>query len=130
MINWEQLKLHHLNPPTYKIIRNDNIQKKYNKYINSLNKSIDNIIIDKYFNKDDKIFCIDKNMFPYYTENNIYHYILWINPTKKINDIEIYNYINLYYCNYTIKKNIIYFENNFKNKSIQNIRHFHIFIKQ
>ena len=128
MISWNQLRKYQLVPPTKKLGRKENIQKLYNRYIQSFNKldtTIEEYLILKYFDEDvDKDLYLEKNSFPYNVEDNITHYILWINPKKNINNLQIYQYID-YIFDDTER---IYFENLPKNRSV-NFRHFHIFAK-
>ena len=129
--------------------------KKYDnfkKIIKNNNNNIKNYILTNFFKNNENIIFI-KNNFPYDVESNIYHYVLWFNSnycylnelnnqinlikiimkkyirtykiffdTKKINDTTINNYI---FSNYEF----IFFENIKENKSINSIKHIHVFFK-
>tara|TARA_B100000902_G_C27005899_1_gene762206 strand:+ start:109 stop:588 length:480 start_codon:yes stop_codon:yes gene_type:complete len=155
-ITWVFLKKYHLNPPTIMLLRKIDVQKKYinfKKIIKENNNNIKNYILTNFFKNNENIIFI-KNNFPYDVELNIYHYILWFNSNsihldeidkldkldknnyeknilkyikyffdnKKINDTTINNYI---FSNYEF----IFFENIKENKSINSIKHIHVFFK-
>ena len=156
-ITWSFLKKYHLNPPTIMLPREIDIQKKYDNFKkiikNNNNNNIKNYILTNFFKNNENIIFI-KNNFPYDVESNIYHYVLWFNSnycylnklnnldklnknnyeknilenikyffdTKKINDTTIDNYI---FSNYEF----IFFENIKENKSINSIKHIHVFFK-
>ena len=65
-------------------------------------------------------FC--KNDFSYDIKN-YKHYVLWINPNIKIQ----INIINYYICSKINTKKYIIFENYNSNKSVMDIKHYHIF---
>ena len=122
--SWNSLIKYHFNHPinTY-LKRNLQIQKLYDKY----NKTQQFEQFKKnMFNNKNKNFNFMLNNFPYDTDKNISHYLIFINPLikNKISDFNIYKIIRK---NYIKKKPIIIFENEPKNRSIKNIRHYHIF---
>jgi len=123
--SWNFLKQFNFNPPlNNQLKRSTQIQKKYDNY----QKNPFNAIIfgrDLFYNNDILMFI--KNRFPYNVDDNIEHYILFINPKlkKKFTDINIYKIIKQRY----VRNNpFIVFENSPKNRSIKNITHYHIFI--
>ena len=128
MISWNQLRKYQLVPPTHKLGRKENIQKLYERHLRSFNNidiTIEEYLVEKYFDEDvDKDLYLEKNSFPYNVEENITHYVLWINPSKIINNIQIYLYIDYIFDD----NEYVYFENLPQNRSI-NFRHFHIFAK-
>lgn len=127
MYNWEYLSQFNLdNPPQNFLVRNKETQTKYSDYLNSF-KNIDNYLVNLLF-KNNEEFVLRLNDFPYDCENNIEHFVLWINPNLNIQTKDIINYINVYINNIGKQnKDIIYFENLTKDKSIKSIRHFHLF---
>ena len=68
------------------------------------------------------IYSIINADFPYYVSKYISHKILWFNLIDYDYAIKI---IKLKFS----KNNLIIFQNNFENRSIKNIIHFHFFIK-
>ena len=125
MITWDNLKQYHLNPPHNRLSRSVDINQNYESYKRT-HTNTTQIIIDRNFKNNDKTFSIELNNFPYDVEDNIEHFVLWINPNKEheiVNNTEIYKYIESHFEN-----KVIYFENNINNRSI-NLRHFHIFYK-
>ena len=133
MFPWERLVTFHRNPPTDKITRNINIQQEYDKfmkYIKDNNININDYIHKNFLNGINVNFV--ENTFPYDIEDNCYHYIIWFdnqyfkNLTNSVNENKIINNI----VRSKFKDNeYIYFENLSGNKSIDSIKHFHVFIK-
>jgi hypothetical protein len=128
------------NPPLISLYRNYHIQDDYDNFRSS----------DKFFIfidnikelLEEQVSVLQLNDFPYYTTNNIKHYILWINNKKnpdKLDKLFIKNEINKYFdinidtkTTQNIKKreNIItYWINTSQNSSIKDILHTHIFTK-
>ena len=113
-------------------VRTPNIRSKYEKFKKKLNNSsisIDTYIYNKYLKND--MYKIIENNFPYNIDNNMYHYVLWINPKcfKIINDKKITDIIcdkmkklncNEYFC----------FENQNGSKSVLKIPHYQIFFRR
>ena len=133
MFPWERLLTLHRNPPTDKITREKKVQKKYNefmKYIRENNININDYIYDKYLNGATVNFI--ENSFPYDIEDNCLHYVIWF-------DSEYFKKVTLCINQNKIIDNIIrnkfkdneyiYFENYSHNKSVQKVKHFHVFIK-
>lgn len=123
--SWKFIKQFNFNPPDTNILkRSSKIQKEYNKHQKN---PFNNIIFsfNLFWNND--IFVFIKNRFPYNVENNIGHYVLFINPIikQKISYTNIYKIIKNYYVP---NNKFIIFENYPKNRSIKNITHYHIFI--
>ena len=75
------------------------------------------------------LYTIKLALFPYDIENNVQHYILWFSPFLKYKIYNDKNYIkkiiNIHFKN----KNTVYFMNYHKNRSINKIPHYHIFVK-
>lgn len=119
------LEFNILNPPPndVKFTRKKEVEEKYLEF--RKDKSSDDIV--KHI-KDNiikqKLFSIVKNDFPYNVPYD--HYLLWINP--KINSNISCDFILKYVENYFQNKDFICFENIDCNKSILEIRHFHIFL--
>ena len=123
-------------PPLISLYRNYNIQENYDNF-----RSSDKfyIFIDNIKELlEEKGSVLQLNDFPYYTTDNIKHYILWINNKKNPNKLDkqfIKNEINKYFninidTQNTKKENIItYWVNTSQNSSIKEILHAHIFTK-
>lgn len=132
------------NPPLISLYRDYHIQENYDSFRSS----------DKFFIfidnikelLEEKVSVLQLNDFPYYTTDNIKHYILWINNKKysnKLDKIFIKNEINKYFDtnidatntqnaqNIKKRENIItYWVNTSHNSSIKDILHTHIFTKK
>lgn len=132
------------NPPLISLYRDYHIQENYDNF-----RSSDNffIFIDNIKELlEEKVSVLQLNDFPYYTTDNIKHYILWINNKKnpdKLDKLFIKNEINKYFNinidakntqntqNIKKRENIItYWVNTSQNTSIKDILHTHIFTKK
>jgi len=133
MFTWDRLQTLHRNPPNDKITRNEKIQNEYEKlmkYIKDSNININEYIYKKFLNGLNVNFI--ENTFPYDIEDNCYHYVIWFENeyfnkvTNCINENKIIeNIIRSKFKN----NEYIYFENLSNNKSVNSIKHFHVFIK-
>lgn len=129
-MNWSLIKSFHKNPPTIQLPRETKVIERYQRTMKLIkkNKTIPEYLFDKYFSNGETIVFV-KNDFPYFTTSNIIHCLLWINPSFKILDTCIKEVINSKIPSSIKLQEFIYFENHGNNKSIQEIRHFHVFIK-
>ena len=92
-------------------------------------KNVSEYINEKYLKN--KNFCIEKNDFPYITESNVEHYVIWINKSFEI-------YISKSFLQNTIYQKMkdlhfheyIYFENHSSVKTIPDILHYQIFFRK
>ena len=117
-MDWNYIKQFHKNPPTYSLIRHPDIQAKY-----ELDKS-EVGFIDKLFNslfKYNQDYVIVPNDYPYYFIDDTKHYVYW--SKKPINYSKLEENIEKLFNDY------IYFENSQGNRSIRDIHHVHIFVK-
>lgn len=110
--------------------RTPEVLAEYQMWKDSIKKeNINNYIFNKYLlNKN---YSIEKNRFPYSTEKNIFHYVLWINNSykkkltnKKIMDIVISKMKEINCSGY------ICFENTNNCKSIKQISHYQVFFRK
>jgi hypothetical protein len=142
-IQWNELLEHHRNPPINFLPRSKDIRTKYFIHKKKINKKYDNInnyIKQKYFSNKNKLlkFRLDKNIFPYLIDKNIEHYILWFNPiffNKEFPDFNskpqlIRKFIKILFPKSKIGNDIIYYENNVENRSVDAVRHIQIFKKK
>ena len=97
--------------------------------LNESNISIEDHIKNKYIG--DKLYSFDLNAFPYNVDENMVHYVLWINPfyRNKITDkllceLLVNKMIELGYDEYFC------FENHIKAKSVSDILHYQVFFKK
>ena len=131
MNNWNHLKKS-INPDNnlYKFQRKDEIEQNYKRF----RMKITNIF--EYLNnelfQDGKKLVFKKNDFPYDFDDNIIHYLVWINPSIKHlpNKTQLKTFIEKEFQN--LDRNIcdyICFKNNIINKSVETIEHYHVLIK-
>jgi hypothetical protein len=120
-----------------KIGRSSEVEAKYKIHLNNLEKvNISNKehIINNVMCK--KPVAVAENAFPYYISDDIKHYCIWWNNCGKIkyNDPLFELYVSDLLENYFGFKmkaldNYIYFENITSNKSIPEIDHIHVFLR-
>ena len=150
-LTWRELLLFHRNPYIGSIGRNEFVSHKYIifKHILKNRLKISNTeYIKQTILKTDEQYILAKNDFQYDLSQNVAHMIIWINPNNSNNnwitsslDLNKLDYFQkIIYDKLTAKfksklntnvgKDIkyIYFENEEKNRSIPEFRHFHIFI--
>ena len=92
IVTWDFLMNFDYTKPLNKKTRSQKTYNNYKKHISYLilNKiDINKYIYQKYLLDND--YCIRKNEFPYNVDDNIFHYILWINPNyeKKLTNKKI-----------------------------------------
>ena len=154
-ISWKELQLVHRNPKNTIFYRSDMCIKKYKLFKlilrdilkTSNSEYINNTIIK---NNISKKFILTKNSFPYFLENNIIHLLIWINPeiienkdfymnNENLNNFPEFERIILEIVQEEFKRdfinkkikiidNLIYFENKIENRSINDIKHIHVFL--
>jgi len=108
--------------------RKPGIQEEYDKFrkFNNFDLKIDNLKIDNLKIDNLKIdnYLIKLNDFPYNVEDNVTHYILWLDNFEYTHD-EIQQIINFEFKEYP---NIVWFINSKMFRSIHSIYHVHIFV--
>tara|TARA_Y100001972_G_C7651991_1_gene327929 strand:+ start:2046 stop:2393 length:348 start_codon:yes stop_codon:yes gene_type:complete len=114
-MEWKDIEPFHKNAPKYGIIRHPEVQRKYDE-----DKTTEEELRKELF-KNNEIWIMKKNKYPYYFKDNTKHYLIWFN-----NEIN-YNLIDFLLRDYD---KVIYFENDIENKSIKTISHVHIFINE
>lgn len=112
--------------------RNEETLNEYKLWKLNLEKNnevISDVIYKKYLKNTS--YHIEKNSFPYLTEKNVFHYVLWINDSykknitnKKIMDIVIKKMKEINCSGY------ICFENTSNCKSIKEILHYQVFYRK
>ena len=117
-MDWEFIKQFHMNPPNFQLKRSIETQKKYDNYKKE-NFNID--FFKKELFKNNCNWIVKKNNFPYNLDKNIEHYLVWFKDEKFIN----YKLINFLFRDYKF----ICFENTLNFRSIDKIRHIHVFVK-
>jgi hypothetical protein len=117
VISKDILKTYNINnPPLTQLCRKKEIQQKYDIY-NSNNQNKKKFIEKVKNELKINNFYFHVNDFPYYTEDNIVHYLVWYSDEQYLLEFVKNN------------KNILtYWVNNKNNSSIKEIKHAHIFI--
>jgi len=137
IINWSYISQFHLNPPKssnclHRSIETQNAYDLHKQYLESINITISEYILSRYFISEDIIqqgWIIVRNDFPLNLEPNIIQLLLWIYPNKSFCDNEIYEIIHDYINNNLFRTlDWIYFRNIPKFRSVPEIEHYHIFI--
>lgn len=144
-LSWEDLIKYDNNPPDGALPRQESVKRRYGGYLGALKARGTNIeedIMGRILkNHTEQRFIITKNDFPYYVDKNVSHMVLWVNPlfasptdsaeeTEKMARDFIMALISHEYTNDGIPVKVYsMFENNPKNRSVTNVRHFQLFIK-
>jgi len=129
ILTWSLLKSWNYKKP-FPNFRTDETLQKYQQFKNN-NVDIPSYIQQKYLKN--KNYTIEKNAFPYHTEKNVEHYVLWINK-----NFEKHISISKTFLENIIKEKMIlleyneyiYFENHVSVKTIPQILHYQIFFKK
>ena len=128
MLSWNYLSKFSLqNPPLENFSRDAITEKQYNLFKDTMKKnniSLNNHIINKYFSDNSK-YKLLLNKYPYYTEEDIVHYVLWINPkfNSEFNNEKVINILDDNFNDYIVFKNLT------KNMSIEGVVHYQVFTK-
>lgn len=128
--SWNMVLKWHKNPPTYMIGRTPKIELIYQNAL--LSRTRENYIHHIKTNiMQSKNIYLAINNFPYYLEDEIQHYCLWINnPDIIIDDTLIQLAIFDKLGKWLIPSiDVSWFINLAKNKSIPEIQHAHVFIR-
>ena len=139
-LSWKELCQYDKNPPKIALIRTKEIEQKYEvhrDYLIKNNIKIGDYINSKYFSneKENNKYCFVTNTFPYACEDNIQHYLIWINPKfnasfpDSLNSSKFEPIVKMEVKKIFNDSECIFFENAMEFKSVKAIRHMHIFIK-
>ena len=120
-MNWTTICQYHRTPPIQPLSRTDEIQSAYDLAMAKFAKdgvAISDHIVQTVFPKG-KLWTLVPNEYPYNCAKGIRHCILWfrgeICPDSVLSDLGHSTYI--------------YFENTPGNRSVKDLRHMHVFIK-
>jgi len=120
------------NPPNKSITRRPDIEFFYKNHIKTLEQNkitLKDFIIDKFFKREDIQFALTKNDFPYWVQDAT-HWLLWFNPNHyENNNINLKEYTEKIVKKKFPNKKVVMYENTDSNKTIKDIKHCHIFIK-
>mgnify|MGYP001189693280 CR=1 FL=1 len=126
MITWSELSFYNFNnPPTKQIRRSPQTQNKYDIHKKNLKINQSEHIKKNILKEND--FAYTQNSFPYETEKNIKHDIIW--SKRDLSEADIREIIIKHNQNMDIEKDCVYFINIKSNQSIPDITHAHVFIK-
>lgn len=109
--------------------RTQEVQERYIRFKSNIS-NIYNHLIETLFNKNENL-VFKENDFPYQFEDqeNILHYLIWINPSnkKKINARNINKFLSDKILSLDLDiLDYILFKNNSVNKSVETIEHYHV----
>ena len=105
------------------LYRNDEVEKNYIKSF-----PYHNDFMEILFDKED-IFAFRANDYPYYLEQKIAHYVLWIHPSISLHVSDSHDIIKSYLLKHANKyKSYVLFKNSESSKSIKFIDHIHVFV--
>ena len=123
-MNWEKLKKCKL---LTKLTRKFEIQRAYDNEKKKYIGNYDKYLLNKYLNN--RLYNLQLNKFPYDLENNIIHYVLWLNPIIQESFIHNRKFIYTIIKKYVPDKPFLFHMNLPKNRSIKSIPHYQVFIK-
>lgn len=133
---WAQLKLYHKSYSTIIFHRDKAQENAYNILRKEQGIQLSNYVFKLLFTHDQWIpFRLVKCNFPYQLSPGIEHWNLWLNPMMPYHHYQIIDYdqiIDLYLNYYQpLKKykEYIYFENIPANRSVNSVRHMHVFFR-
>ena len=107
-------------PPTIQLPRSKKVQEAYNNYKSSPSYNFEDFKQNIKKKLTENYYFIQKNDFPYMTEKNIEHLIIWTNNLDS----------TIQFINRNFKENLVTFWKNLSsNCSIPEIDHIHVFVK-
>uniref|UniRef100_A0A6C0KE81 Uncharacterized protein n=1 Tax=viral metagenome TaxID=1070528 RepID=A0A6C0KE81_9ZZZZ len=133
---WEEIRKYHRNPPDYVLCREKKVIISYQRFIDELiekNLDMNNEMLNRLFS-DDTIKCsLQINNFPYWCEG-AKHYVLWFHPASNDEFPENLNKIDSSFVEHIVRdkyklNEYIFYENYYKHRSVNGLKHLHIFIK-
>jgi hypothetical protein len=133
MITWDLLKEYEKKPPksssTYRTKNVNDAYKIHKSRLKQQNITLSQHIIKSVFNNNpNEIIKLESNSFPYFIEDNVKHYLLWLNPLVKHTNINLLDHIPYQFNKYK-DENIAIISNTKEARSIPEIDHIHIFIR-
>lgn len=129
MLTWKQLQKFNHNTSEDTIAREPSISKKYREYRGTI-KDINQHIMENMFPNSEP-YCLTDNMFPYWTESNVQHDILWVNP--EVVDMKLImnkNWIDERLKELLPNKQLVVFMNLPNNQTVRMVPHYHVFYKK
>ena len=112
--------------------RKDSVERAYNEW---KLKNTETTLYDKIFSNIKEDFVIRLNDFPYNLEENVLHYIVWLNPNQtkynynSVIDKNLLNKIKTVLYNKHEIVDMIYFRNKSIHRTIKTINHYHVLVK-
>ena len=123
-MNWNYLKKNNLSK---KINRKPEIDLAYQNEKKNYNGNYEKYLLDTYLNN--RLYNLQLNKFPYDLEKNIVHCVLWLNPIIQKSFIHNKKFIYTILKKYIPNKPFLFHMNLPKNRSINTIPHYQVFIK-
>jgi predicted AlkP superfamily phosphohydrolase/phosphomutase len=116
------------------LFRETKIELEYIDHIKDLknkNLSITDYLTDKFFSKEnkDKPYIITLNQYPYCISENIYHYLVWMNPNKVINNFNTHSEEDIKDMCKSVFGEIYFRQSPVQFRSVKSIVHYHVFSK-
>lgn len=135
-IVWEEMVKYHCNPPDYVLCREKKVIISYQRFIDELTEKkldMNNVMLNRLFSDDTVKYSLQINNFPYWCEG-IKHYVLWFNPKYKDEFPEDLNKIDSSFVKDIVREkykfnDYIYYENPYQIRSVNGLKHLHIFVK-
>jgi hypothetical protein len=127
VLSWDKLVTHDNNPPVGTLHRDPIHDDAYNVHravLFAKGISVEKHIVENVMNGS--TVALTPNEFPYLTEPDIKHLVLWMLPGSEMTHEEAKSYVSK--ALNTSLQNVVLFENMVANKSIKAIPHFQVFL--
>ena len=108
------------------LYRNKTVSDNYKKFImksNGIKTFTETLFVNE------ELYVLRKNDYPYNIGDNILHYVLWLKDKKNHDFNELNSIIKeQIVVQFKVSKEFAFSENIYKNKSIPEVQHYHVFI--
>jgi hypothetical protein len=129
-LEWADVKSFDNNPPEkalHRVPYQNILYGKHKKKLKDAGKTLTQHILEFIFKShDDEKFVVTLNQFPYNVASDIVHMVVWENPITKCKESEIRKYLD----GIVGRDNYSMFENAEAHRSINDIRHYQLFVKK
>jgi hypothetical protein len=133
-LTWDKLQEFNRGASICAMVRLIHVQKKYNRHIHNMKtagKSVDQYVREDVIGDHKVLFC--KNAYPYWTDEGIHHYLLWMIPGSELDQRSAIDYIinrsEVHFGKKLTAENLVIFKNHVFNQSIKSIQHYQVFIR-
>ena len=127
MITWTELLKYHHHPPNPSIPRTDQMEQHYQEFRRNQPEMI-STLRHRFFQSCSIVLVLSD--FPYDLASNIRHYILWISNNDVYTPQQIEAFIIQRYRTAIPRVNMVCYQNVINRRTINEIQHYHVFIRE